>query len=308
MSAGAEMQPLRDSSDLISDRSALAARFRRDGYLYLRRLLPADTVAAVAADLRAALHSVGWTEDAGSLRTTFRNRAFHTPWFAGGYEAIQSVESFHRLAFEAPLWDTVSELLDCDVFCHPARVCRLSFPSDDPDEFFSKPHQDFVLLQVSADVLTTWLPLCACTDVRPGLALIPGSHASGYRPPEPALGGTRAIYLDAAGEAGWASADYDLGDVVVFHPLLVHGGRANRGDSIRMSADFRYQPIADPIRPEYLHPSGHPRTPDWDVLARGWSSRRWFEVPADVRTMPLPEGTDLDSYLATLTVPPSRLA
>ena len=187
-------------------------------------------------------------------------------------------------------------------------MCRLAFPTDGEAEFFSKPHQDFVLLQLTADVLAFWLPLCACSERRPGLTLIPGSHHGGYRPPEPALGGTRPIYLDAAGDAGWASADYQPGDAVVFHSLLVHGGQANRGDSVRISADFRYQPVAEPIRPEYLHPSGHPRTPDWDVLARSWSSRRWFEVPAEVRTVPLPGGTDLDSYLAALTVPPSRLA
>jgi hypothetical protein len=307
MSASATIQPLRDSSPISGDTRALAARFRQDGYIYLPGLLPADTVAVTAAELRSVLHGVGWIEDADSLRTPHRNRTFHTPWFADGYRAIQGVESFHRLAFERAIWDVAAGLLGAEIFCHPARVCRLAFPSDDPAEFFSRPHQDFVLLQVSADVLTFWIPLCACTDLRPGLTLVPGSHLGGYRPPVPALGGTRPIYLDAPAEAGWASADYQPGDVVVFHSLLVHGGRTNRGDSLRISADFRYQPLADPIRPEYLRPSGHPRTPDWDVLARSWSSRRWVEVPPEVRTVPLPEGTDLDSYLAALTVPPSRL-
>ena len=56
------MQPFTNSSHLIPDGAALAARMQRDGYLFLPGLLPRDDVTAVQRQVGEI------ARDAGSLR------------------------------------------------------------------------------------------------------------------------------------------------------------------------------------------------------------------------------------------------
>ena len=44
----------------------------------------------------------------------------------------------------------------------------------------------------------------------------------------------------------WLRSNYHLGDVLIFHPLMVHRGYPNVSDKIRLSSDFRYQRQGDP--------------------------------------------------------------
>jgi len=53
-------KPFIDSSPLIRDGEALAARMRRDGYLFLPRLLPRDDVAAVQRQVGTIARDAGW--------------------------------------------------------------------------------------------------------------------------------------------------------------------------------------------------------------------------------------------------------
>ena len=39
----------------------------------------------------------------------------------------------------------------------------------------------------------------------------------------------------------WLNADYLVGDLLMFHPLMLHRGLENKSDRIRISADVRYQ-------------------------------------------------------------------
>lgn len=94
---------------------------------------------------------------------------------------------------------------------------------------------------------------------------------------------------------------------MIFHSLTVHGGGANRTERVRLSIDIRYQRRSDPMRSEYVHPHGWPRTPDWPELCRGWSTDEWTRMPPDVRLVPMPGGVSYLDYLRTLVAPPSRL-
>ena len=54
------IRPFIDSSNLIGDGTALAARMRRDGYLFLPGLLPRDDVAAVQRQVGTIARDAGW--------------------------------------------------------------------------------------------------------------------------------------------------------------------------------------------------------------------------------------------------------
>jgi hypothetical protein len=59
----------------------------------------------------------------------------------------------------------------------------------------------------------------------------------------------------------WLTAEYEMGDVVVFCMDLVHGGTDNRSERLRISSDSRYQLAADKVDDRWIgeNPPGHSR-------------------------------------------------
>lgn len=302
------MHRLRDSRDALADTTELRDRLAEDGYLYLPGVLDITEVDAIQAELRAALHAIGWLKDPGALAVAEPEIGFRTESFRTVYPAVLRLESVHRLAFTPVLWALMEGLLGGEIFCHPARVVRLAPPSARPDEYATRAHQDFVVQHVTTDAVTAWIPFTDCDETRQGLRLIPGSHRRGFLPTDASLGGRRPLYLPVPpDDPAWASVDYTRGDLVLFHSLTVHGGGPNTSNELRMSADVRYQLTDEPLRADFAHPHGWPITPDWDELSVDWETDRWHRLPDRVRLIPMPEDVDYGEYLARLTAPPSRL-
>jgi hypothetical protein len=287
--------------------TSLRQQIADEGYFYLRGFFDPAEIDALASEVMHRLARIGWLDRPDSLHIEHRNRRFVGESFSSGYAVLQSVESFHALGHHPRLLELMEALFGDVVFCHPARVGRVAFPRDDGEPWATRPHQDFVVLHVSSDVLTTWIPFVPCDEQCRGLSLIPGSHLNGYRAVDPGMGGARPLYLSVdPTHAGWRTAWYQPGDLVVFHSLLVHGAHVNTSSAVRLSGDFRYQLVKDPIRPEFLHPHGWPRTPDWDELGVGWSSLRWTEVPGTVPVVSSPWDLGEKDWLPS-EAPPSRL-
>ena len=287
---------------------SLRRRVARDGYVFLPGLIDPASTEPVLEQTVEALHSAGWLRNPGSTRLTGEHDTHFTAHsFTTVYPAVQRLESFHRLAHHPRLLDVVDTILLGDSFCHPAKAVRLAAATPAGRPYSTIPHQDFVRLHLASDVLTAWVCLTDCTAQRQGLRILGNSHRGGFLPTDPSLGGTRPVYLPVAeDDPRWLSADYCKGDVVIFHSLTVHAGGPNRTDTIRLSADLRYQRRDEPIRTEWVHPHGWPTVPDWPELTRGWSTDRWVAVPADVDVVDMPD-IPFDRYLAMLIAPHSRL-
>ena len=60
--------------------------------------------------------------------------------------------------------------------------------------------------------------------------------------------------IDAREKLGgrWLSADYDLGDVVIFSMYTMHGSADNQSDRIRISSDSRYQLASEPVDERWI--------------------------------------------------------
>lgn len=278
---------------------SLRERLVDDGYLYLPGLLEPSGLLALQEELRRVLVGAGWLAE----RTGLAMPRCRSDSFTAVYPAVQRIEAAHRLAHHSRIDALMADLLDGPVFCHPPKVIRLVPPTAPESRFSIRSHQDFSVLQLSADVLTCWIPLVQCTSACQGLRILPGSHLRGYLRPNPALGGSRPIYLDVLpDDPNWAIADYRIGDVVVFHSLTVHAGGPNTSGLLRMSIDVRYQRTDEPLFSDFLHPHGWPRTPDWASLCEGWETTRWHQVPPEVPIVASPAEISYE-----LPVPRSRL-
>lgn len=278
------MREFRDSTSLVNDAAALRDRMTEDGYVFLRRALDPDRVLKVRRDVTSAL-AANWWLDFGSdplegvPAEPIRREGDQLWW--GGYTAIQALESFHRLAHDPALVDLTAGLIGDEVLVHPRKIARISYPGA---EHPTPPHQDFPLIQGATDTITAWVPLGAMDPELGGLRVIPGSHRAGLAEHGPRAGVGGLSVAIAEDDERWVTTRYEPGDVLLFVSLTVHWAPANRGRTLRLSVDYRYQGAAEPIVHGSLHPHfwGGP-VPGWDTLAQGWSTRRWIETPPDTK-------------------------
>lgn len=262
-----------DSTPLRGDVTRLRARFAEQGYLFFRAMLDRDLLSRAAASVRRTLTEFGWIGETADGPVILRSPA---GWddFLATYEALQSTECVHQVAYDPTLTRLVADLVGEPTFVQPGKVMRAAFPRPVRE---TEPHQDYLIQQGSIRAVTCWVPLADCPTERGGLAVMPGSHLGGLREPATELG--RYYFEVAADDPAWAGADFVAGDVLLFHPLTVHASGVNVTDTVRMSLDFRVQPASVPIRSGLVMPHMHPRIPAWEALTRGWSSTEWVEVP-----------------------------
>jgi ectoine hydroxylase-related dioxygenase (phytanoyl-CoA dioxygenase family) len=296
------VRELTDSSSLLQDGPALRVRLAEEGYLLLRGVLPRERVAQVRAGVYAALDAADWLAPGSTLAApvpTPRAVREGGEGYLDAYVGIQRSQAFHELAHEPALVGLLGRILDEPLLVHPRKIARTSLPKDAE---YTPPHQDFRLIQGSVDTLTTWVPLGDCPSSLGGLRMLSGSHRQGLRDAD-AGRGPGGLCVDVADDdPGWASTDYHAGDVIVFTSLTVHGALPNTDDWLRFSADFRYQPLQDPVLEASLGPHYAPQVPGWDVLTEGWTSSSSVQRPAGAVVAGMVSPLDPD-----LRAPASRL-
>lgn len=280
------MQTFIDSSDLISDGPALAARMQRDGYLFLPGLLPRGDVAEVQRQIGEIARDAGWlrrdtpVQDAVAELSGFC--VDPDPTYLTTLRRINRLEDYHALKHHKALIDLLERMLGGPILAHPRVLMRNIFPAR--DEFTTKAHQDFPNVQGSTEVYTAWMPLIDCSmDVGP-LQIAVGSHTSGVYDFGIA-GGAGGIEIKDPLEGTWASSAFAAGDVLLFHSMVVHKGVPNHSNKLRMSMDVRYQLVSEPFNIDNANPDGQPLS--WDEVYRDWQSGAlkyyWQRLPLTLK-------------------------
>jgi hypothetical protein len=269
---------LADSRSLAGDPAALRARLAADGYVFLRGLLPADRVDAAGDRVAEALHAGGWTA-AGSPR--LRPAAGPLEALADpAYRTAVTSLAFNALPYLAPLRATARRILGPAAFSYPVKVLRAVAPESPAEQTSGRYiHRDYLGAGVQ-DMLTTWIPLADVPASLGGLAVRPGGHRGRPRPPR----------LLTGAEPGWATTDYRVGDVIIFHCLTPHAALPNTGRRLRLSADCRRQQPGCPAPSEMiLGPAARPpelfsrllrREPWWEPIPSGLQLRPRAELAA----------------------------
>ncbi|MBV9792590.1 MAG: phytanoyl-CoA dioxygenase family protein [Actinobacteria bacterium] len=281
------MLQLQDSSSLIGDRDALLGRLSVDGYLYFRAALPPAMMRAAGQTIDRQLRAGGWSAGPGGPQAATFREALADPAFR---KATIS-PAFNHIPYLPPLRRLIRGLLGPQAFSYPAKVLRAVHPEAPAglgglDGFRwrgrragARPgrprgryvHYDYAVGGVQ-DMLTTWVPLMDIPVQLGGLAVQPGGHLAGPRPP-------RVLGLR---EPGWASTGYHPGDVIVFHCLTPHAALPNHGAELRLSADFRWQRADQPAPRELVTgPAGRPA----EVFGRLFRDEPWWEPVPDQLTL-----------------------
>ena len=114
------------------------------------------------------------------------------------------------------------------------------------------------------------------------LAVLAGSHRQGLYPVARSLGAGGLSIDTEALPFPWTGSDFAAGDVLLFHSLTVHRGLPNQSPNrMRLSVDYRYQGVSQPIVEGSLHP--HFAMVSWDEIYAGWKSPQyqyyWRDLP-----------------------------
>ncbi len=190
------------------------------------------------------------------------------------YAAVQSLEEFHRLGHSAELAAVREAVLGPESFTLPLKVLRMVRPYT--AQLKKIIHRDYAAFRIPG-MLTAWLPLVDCPQDLGGLKILRGSHRD--------IPEEDQVSELSVNNGNWVSANYRVGDVIVFHCLTVHAGQPNQsGDRIRLSADFRWQSSHTPVPQWVCQPHQSARIPGWAELTQGWSSQAWIDIPDGVAT------------------------
>ena len=258
-----------DSTLLLDDPPALRARVQRDGYLFVRGLLPGRELEALRLHFLAIARDAGWVRADAPLEDAIADQdgfcVEPAPEYMDVYRLMYALPQFHALQHHPALVGLLEKVLDGPVLPHPRLIGRTIFPKR--ESFTTPPHQDFIPIQGTAETYTAWFPLHDLPPIIGGLEVAAGSHRGGVYKFQPALGaGGLAITDSFAGT--WTGGSFAQGDVLFFHSMTAHRGVPNTGEQLRLSIDARYQRVADPIAPGSLLPHSQPNT--WEAIYAEW--------------------------------------
>ena len=251
-----DLLELKDSTACLDDPAHLLRNIQEDGYLLLRGLLDPDLVARVKRDIMAILREQHIIEDNGAAEPLWSGGPHPTETeYMAVYERVVQLDSFNDMAESQEIVATLEGVIGETVRVWKQRLFRVIYPAPDapPEPANVGAHQDDAIkFGYSAQVFyTCWMPLMEITEYIGGLALVPGSHHQGVLALEgtvasshkdPGNQGASGVQLEVP-EDSWASTEYQPGDVVFFTNLTIHRGLPNLSDRIRLSSDFRYQPV-----------------------------------------------------------------
>lgn len=273
-----DLKPFTDSSNLLGQPAALRARMQQDGYLYLPGLVPTAAVGEVYDTIMRFCQDCGWADSEGHAQGPARLEGSAEFWEV--YDRIQASETFHAFAHRPELLNLIEVLVQETPFLHPRNIARITFPQT--EHFTTPAHQDYVHIQGTPDVYTTWIPLSDCPQELGGVAVLAGSHVHDILPVHRASG-AGGLGIDTEELAlPWHTIDYQRGDVLVFHSHTVHKGLPNRTTNrLRFSVDYRYQGVSGAIVEDGLIP--HYNRLGWEKIYQGWTRQDlqyyWRDLP-----------------------------
>ncbi len=260
--------------------------FIAQGYLYIKYFFDVEQVLRLRAIVTDALVKHGWANKVnGDIVVSDQVHRIGSEAFYQVLAEIMSQEKLHSWAYQPHLQALLREMLGTQVFAHPRKMVRISYPLDANPMDLIPGHQDIYYVRGEVDTFTVWTPLGNYSPRDGGLEVAHDSHKCG-------------IYSVGANEEGrfgctvsdvddslfdWRVGNYEIGDVLIMHSLTLHKARPNRSKTFRLSIDCRFSAANGRINRDQLRPPYFPNLPDWDQLTKGWGNKHLFDPPTTLQ-------------------------
>ena len=263
-----------NAEDAASD---LATRFAEDGYLFVTDLIEKSKIERLGARIIDELKAHGFvTQETTSIPIWSGKAPEADEVLPEGpiITALAQTGMLSDLSRSPELIALLERVLGGEIFAWKDSDARLRIvlgptanregSTDAPKFSFSTPpHQDFYFFR-PVRFCTVWIPLMHIDETTGGLTLRQDAHREGLHETwwkgneflgmaetprisrewvesgaVPVAGTTRPEEADQA--KPWLRSDFQIGDVLIIDPLMIHAGVPNHSNLIRLSADFRYQ-------------------------------------------------------------------
>ena len=283
-----KMEKFRDSTSICDDGAALKERLDRDGYLFIRKLLPREAIMRVRTRLLEKAAEGGWLNESTPVESAIANQAAACKDPEEGYikvfKNLWADEELHRLRTHPKVLKFFEGIFEEPALAHPSFVQRNIFPQREDFDFTTQPHQDKV--HIGGDTnYAMWVPIGDCPVEKGSLAIAAGSHRFGVLDTKVGSGaGGMDISVPIPGQ--WVTGSFDLGDALIFCDETVHQAVPNQTNELRQSFDARYQPATHAICEYALDP--YAGCGSWEEVYSTWNStdQQYYWKDFDLKTVP----------------------
>ncbi len=184
---------------------------------------------------------------------------------------VARTAAYESFCLQEKLWQFYDVFLSGPSYLHKRKIIRYTNPSD---VSATPAHYDLIYLRAGTDkVCSSWIPLGDTPVEMGGLVYLENSDALGRKmeaefsilnaelSPEERINaynknmteggwvGKDLADMAERFDSRWLIADYEMGDMVVHSPYMIHAATRNQDsrNRIRLSTDIRYQNVRDEI-------------------------------------------------------------
>ena len=243
-----------DSTGERANEDLLRNRIEEEGYLYFRRLVDPDRILRAKNDIEGLLREHCILEDDGNPEPMWSGGPEPTEaeWMAV-YDRIVRLESFQDVAHSPEIVSLIEAIYREPVRVWDQQLIRVVYPEpgkEAPRGVGAHQDGDPKLGYQAKTFYTAWVALMGIDIPVGGLAVSPCTHKRGILQSE-GIGASSSKDADSKSygldprDLEWATDVYVPGGTVIFACRTVHRGLQNHSDRIRLSGDFRYQPVSE---------------------------------------------------------------
>ena len=265
---------LRESSEHAADGAVLRERLREDGYVFLRDVLDKQLLLRVQQSVADELYRLDAIDIDG-------DRSAHPFPAQAGLSLYKVDDDISQDTRRALTRQPALHAIFHAIFGEEAKPLDYSWPRIAGPGRCELPHSDWVYMRRGTPRLcTAWIPLMDLPLSHGPLMILENSHHANphtrryLRMDVDKLGYFSAVRFKhgtfvhggrysrrpdrVRDEFGtrWLSADYRMGDVIIFNTRGLHATLDNRSKGFRISIDVRFQPAGDMTDPRFEGP--HP--------------------------------------------------
>jgi len=248
----ADSTVLKESNENSND-TELRQRFDEDGYLFFRNIIDLKKVNQTRSDVLDVLCRFGLIEENENNEPIWSGKVLAD--LIDVQTAIYALESYEQLRQCNEIMTIMERLWGAPVYSWKLVPVRTQPPKAGTP---TPAHQDYQLFFRGGRFSVGWIPLMDIDESVGGIELIPASHKIFSETDYALLEGrflTGRAYSQVAAEkavllpqippekvGGFVRTNYQLGDLLVLHDMVVHRSLPNVSKKFRLSMDTRFQP------------------------------------------------------------------